>query len=54
VIDQDDDERECAYVGASATGPGAKRIGTTAARLGWTAVNMRKDWARFFPDGLGA
>ena len=54
VIDHDDDEREYAYAGASFTDPGAEPIGTTAARLGWTVVSMRRDWAPIFPDGSGA
>jgi len=49
VIDHDDDEREYAYTGASFTDPGAEPIGQTAARLGWTAVSMAKDWERVFP-----
>jgi hypothetical protein len=50
VVDHDDDEREYAYAGGSFTDPGAEAIGTTAARLGWTIVSMRKDWTRIFPN----
>jgi phosphoserine phosphatase len=50
VIDHDDDEREYAYAGASFTDPGAEPIMTTAARLGWTGVSMKGDWAQIFPD----
>jgi phosphoserine phosphatase len=48
VIDHDDDEREYAYAGASFTDPGAEPITTTAARLGWTMVSMKRDWAQIF------
>jgi phosphoserine phosphatase len=54
VIEHDDDEREYAYAGAAFTDPGAEPIGTTAARLGWTVVSMRRDWSQIFPDGSGA
>jgi haloacid dehalogenase-like hydrolase len=53
VVDHDDDEREYAYAGASFTDPGAEAIGTTAVRLGWTVVSMRRDWTQIFPDGSG-
>jgi len=52
VIDHDDDEREYAYAGASFTDPGAEPITTTAARLGWTVVSMKGDWAQIFPDNV--
>jgi phosphoserine phosphatase len=48
VIDHDDDEREYAYGGASFTDPGAEPVLASAARLGWTIVSMRRDWATVF------
>jgi len=50
VIDHDDAEREYAYAGNAVTDPDAEPIGDTAARLGWTVVSMRDDWARVFAD----
>ena len=48
VVDHDDDEREYAYTGASATDPAAEPILDTAAARGWTVVSMRDDWKRVF------
>ena len=48
VIDHDDDEREYAYEGKAATDPDAESIVTTAGRLGWMVVSMRRDWNRVF------
>ena len=52
VIDHDDEAREYAYRGASFTDPHAEPITDTAARLGWTAVSMRRDWARVFEEDV--
>jgi phosphoserine phosphatase len=52
VIDHDDEAREYAYRGASFTDPHAEPITDTAARLGWTAVSMRRDWARVFGEDV--
>lgn len=52
VIDHDDDVREYAYAGTSATNPNAEPILDTATRHGWTVVSMRDDWTTIFPDTL--
>jgi phosphoglycolate phosphatase-like HAD superfamily hydrolase len=49
VVDHDDQEREYAYAGASATDPTAEAILETAATFGWTVISMRDDWRRVFP-----
>jgi phosphoserine phosphatase len=48
VVDHDDEEREYAYAGASATNPDAESIVDVAGRLSWTVVSMRDDWSRIF------
>ena len=48
VVDHDDAEREYEYEGKAATDPDAEPILTTADRLGWTVVSMRRDWSRVF------
>ncbi len=51
-VDHDDEVREYAYRSVSATDPTAEPIVETAARLGWTVVGMRDDWAPVFRDGI--
>jgi phosphoserine phosphatase len=48
VLDHDDPEREYAYGGEALANPDAEPIVTTAERLGWTVVRMRRDWRRVF------
>lgn len=51
LIDHDDEEREYAYESEAATFEAAEPVTTTASRLGWTVVSMRRDWERIFPTG---
>ena len=50
LVDHDDGDREYAYESVAGTFEAAEPIVDTAARLGWTTVSMRDDWATIFPD----
>ncbi len=50
LVDHDDAAREYAYRSEAATFSAAESITATAARLGWTRVSMRDDWATVFPE----
>ena len=45
LVDHDDAEREAAYVSTAATFTEPEPITAVGARLGWTVVSMRDDWA---------
>ena len=50
LVNHDDPAREHAYRSEAATFSGAESITAAAARLGWTQVSMRDDWAVVFPE----
>ena len=49
LVNHDDEVREYAYESEAATFGSQEPISATAARLGWTQVSMRTDWAAVFP-----
>jgi phosphoserine phosphatase len=49
VVNHDDDEREYAYESVAGSFVSEESIEATAARLGWTQISMRTDWATVFP-----
>jgi hypothetical protein len=50
LVVHDDDEREFAYEGRAQTFEESEPITDVAARLGWVAVSMARDWETVFPD----
>lgn len=50
LVNHDDAEREFAYESVAGSFEAAERVEDTAARLGWTQVSMRNDWATVFPQ----
>jgi phosphoglycolate phosphatase-like HAD superfamily hydrolase len=48
LIDHDDEDREYAYQGVAGSFDAEEPILTTAERLGWTVVSMRRDWTTVF------
>ena len=48
LVNHDDEAREYAYASEAATFGSDEPISATAARLGWTQVSMREDWATVF------
>jgi hypothetical protein len=49
LVDHDDGEREFAYESVSGTLKEHEPITAVAARLGWTVISMKRDWATVFP-----
>jgi hypothetical protein len=54
LLNHDDAEREYAYESHAATRADAEPILTTAARLGWTVVSMRRDFRTVFAPAADA
>jgi phosphoserine phosphatase len=50
LVNHDDDQREYAYESVAGTFESKEPIGETAARLGWTQISMKDDWATVFPN----
>lgn len=50
LVDHDDPDREFAYASEAQTFAATEPITTTAERLGWTTVSMRRDWETVFVD----
>lgn len=50
LVNHDDDRREYAYESVAGSFESEEPIGETAARLGWTQISMKDDWATVFPD----
>jgi len=50
LVDHDDGDREYAYESVAGTFESSESIRDTAARLGWTTVSMRDDWAKVFAE----
>ena len=50
LVNHDDSEREYAYTSEAGTFDAAENVTDTAARLGWTQISMRDDWATIFPQ----
>ncbi len=48
LVDHDDPDREMAYVSRGETVADTEPIVEVGARLGWTVVSMRRDWAQVF------
>jgi phosphoglycolate phosphatase-like HAD superfamily hydrolase len=49
LVNHDDDRREYAYESVAGSFESPESIGDTAARLGWTQISMKDDWATIFP-----
>ncbi len=49
LVNHDDDQREYAYESVAGTFESNETIQETAARLGWTQISMKDDWAIVFP-----
>ncbi len=52
LIDHDDADREYRYEGVAGTFVPTEPVLDSAARLGWTVVSMRDDWATVFGGGV--
>ncbi|MCP3856460.1 MAG: haloacid dehalogenase-like hydrolase [Actinomycetia bacterium] len=49
LVNHDDAEREYAYASEAGSFVADEPVEASAARLGWTQVSMRDDWANIFP-----
>ncbi len=49
LVNHDDDRREYAYESVAGSFESHETITETAARLGWTPISMKEDWATVFP-----
>ncbi len=50
LVNHDDDQREYAYDGVAGSFDSEERTQETAARLGWSQISMKDDWAIVFPE----